>query len=168
MPQHPTPLRRSNLFQSTILKHGLLEGSTILFRYSYPSCTPLESSQLGELKWAGLCEKGPYGCSRGFEISRDKVRSIKMMSQYDDETLIACCAMMTHDSNMWSVSFESHCSEVFCSFDSLKSVTVWQSYVCFKCWLLLSSSQILCQSWLYESSHNSTKKQDFYKRFSTM
>ena len=66
--------------------------------------------------WAGLCQKGPYGCGRGFEISRDKVQSIKMMMKYDDETLIACCAMMTHFSHLWSASFESHCAEVSCSF----------------------------------------------------
>ena len=45
-------LRRSNLFQSTIFKHGLLEGSTILLQYSYISHTKLESSLLGELKCA--------------------------------------------------------------------------------------------------------------------
>ena len=45
-------LRRSNLFQLTIFKHGLLEGSTILLRYSSISRTKLESSLLGELKCA--------------------------------------------------------------------------------------------------------------------
>ena len=45
-------LRRSNLFQLTIFKHGLLEGSTILLQYSSISCTKLESSLLGELKCA--------------------------------------------------------------------------------------------------------------------
>ena len=45
-------LWRSNLFQLTIFKHGLLEGSTILLQYSSISCTKLESSQLGELKYA--------------------------------------------------------------------------------------------------------------------
>ena len=42
-------LRCSNLFQLTIFKHRLLEGSTILLQYSYLSCTKLESSLLGEL-----------------------------------------------------------------------------------------------------------------------
>ena len=37
-------LRRSNLFQLTIFKHGLLEGSTILLQYSSISCIKLESS----------------------------------------------------------------------------------------------------------------------------
>ena len=118
--------------------------------------------------WAGLCEKGPYGCGRGFEISRDKVWSITMMMQYDTDNLIACCAMMTHCSNLWSASFESHCAEVSCGFWFIEIGSCLATYVCFKCWLLLSSSQILCQSWLYENSHNSTKEQDFYKRFSTM
>ena len=45
-------LRRSNLFQLTIFKHGLLEGLTILLQYSSISRTKLESSLLGELKCA--------------------------------------------------------------------------------------------------------------------
>ena len=45
-------LRCSNLFQLTIFKHGLLEGSTILLQYSSISCTKLESSLSGELKCA--------------------------------------------------------------------------------------------------------------------
>ena len=45
-------LRLSNLFQLTIFKRGLLEGSTIFLQYSSISCTKLESSLLGELKCA--------------------------------------------------------------------------------------------------------------------
>ena len=45
-------LRRSNLFQLTIFKHGLPEGSTILLQYSSISRTKFESSLLGELKCA--------------------------------------------------------------------------------------------------------------------
>ena len=45
-------LRRSNTFQLTIYKHGLLEGLTILLQYSLISRTKLESSLLGELKCA--------------------------------------------------------------------------------------------------------------------
>ena len=45
-------LQRSNLFQLTIFKHGLLEGSTILLQYSSISRTKLESSLLGDLKCA--------------------------------------------------------------------------------------------------------------------
>ena len=51
-------LRCSNLFQLTIFKHGLLEGSTILLQYSSRSCIKLESSLLGELKCA---ISGGYG-----------------------------------------------------------------------------------------------------------
>ena len=47
-------LQRSNLFQLTIFKHGLLEGSTTLLQYSSISRTKLESSRLGELKYALL------------------------------------------------------------------------------------------------------------------
>ena len=45
-------LPRSKLFLWTVLKHGLLYGSTILLQYSAITRTPLESSQLGELKYA--------------------------------------------------------------------------------------------------------------------
>ena len=45
-------LRRLNLFLSTVLKHGLLERSTFLFQYSFISRTPMETSRLGELKYA--------------------------------------------------------------------------------------------------------------------
>ena len=45
-------LWRSNLFPKTIFKHGLLEGSTFLFQYSSITRTSLESSRLGELKYA--------------------------------------------------------------------------------------------------------------------
>ena len=45
-------LRRSKLFLSMVLKHGLLEGWTILLQYSAIARTPLESSRLGELKYA--------------------------------------------------------------------------------------------------------------------
>ena len=45
-------LPRSKLFLWMVFKHGLLEGSTILLQYSAITCTPLESSSLGELKYA--------------------------------------------------------------------------------------------------------------------
>ena len=45
-------LPRSKLFLWTVRKHGLLEGSTILLQYSAITRTPLEGSQLGELKYA--------------------------------------------------------------------------------------------------------------------
>ena len=50
--RHTKKLRRSNLFQLTIFKHWLLEGSTILLQYSSISCRKSESSLLGELKCA--------------------------------------------------------------------------------------------------------------------
>ena len=45
-------LRRSNLFLSMVFKYGLLKGSTFLFQYSSITRTQLESSRLGELKYA--------------------------------------------------------------------------------------------------------------------
>ena len=44
-------LRCSKLFLSMVSKHGLLEGYTFLFQNSSITCTPLESSRLGELKY---------------------------------------------------------------------------------------------------------------------
>ena len=45
-------LPRSKLFLWTVFKHGLLEESIILIQYSAITRTPLESSPLGELKYA--------------------------------------------------------------------------------------------------------------------
>ena len=45
-------LPRSKLFLWTVFKHGLLERSTILLQHSAITRTPLESSRLGELKYA--------------------------------------------------------------------------------------------------------------------
>ena len=49
-------LRRSNLFPSMIFKYGLLEGSTILLQHRSISRTKLQSSLLGELRYAILAE----------------------------------------------------------------------------------------------------------------
>ena len=45
-------LPRSKLFLLMVFKHVLLEGSTFLFQYSSMARAPLESSQLGELRYA--------------------------------------------------------------------------------------------------------------------
>ena len=45
-------LPRSKLFLWMALKHGLLEGSTFIFQYSSMTRAPLDSSRLGELKYA--------------------------------------------------------------------------------------------------------------------
>ena len=45
-------LWRSKLFLWTVFKNGLLEGSTILLQYSTITRTLLESSRLGESKYA--------------------------------------------------------------------------------------------------------------------
>ena len=60
-------LPRSKLFLWTVFKHGLLEGLTILLQYSAITRTPLESSPLGELK---------YAISAGYEV-RPKNKSIQ-------------------------------------------------------------------------------------------
>ena len=45
-------LLRSKLFLSIAFKHGLLEGSKLLFQYISMTCALLESFRLGELKYA--------------------------------------------------------------------------------------------------------------------
>ena len=55
-----------SFFLWTVFKHGLLEGSTILLEYSAITRTPLESSRLGELK---------YAISPGYDV-RPKNKSI--------------------------------------------------------------------------------------------
>ena len=45
-------LPRSKLFLSMAFKHGFLEGSTFQFLHSSMTRAPLESCQLGELKYA--------------------------------------------------------------------------------------------------------------------
>ena len=49
---HKTKKLPRSLFLSTVFKHGLPEGSTILLQYSAITCTLLESSRLSELKYA--------------------------------------------------------------------------------------------------------------------
>ena len=65
-------LQRSELFLWTVFKHGLLEGSTILLQYSAITRTPLESSWLGELK---------YAISPGYDI-RLKNKSIQKCKKW--------------------------------------------------------------------------------------
>ena len=66
-------LRRSNLLLSTVFKHGLLEGSTFLFQYTSITLRPLESSRLGELK---------YAISAGFDVrpNNKSIRKCKKMT----------------------------------------------------------------------------------------
>ena len=72
-------LRRLNLFQLTIFKHGLLEGSTILFQYSSISHTKLESSLLGEFKCA---------ISAGYDVTlkNKSIQKCKKMTLCDERT----------------------------------------------------------------------------------
>ena len=72
-------LRRSNLFQLTIFKHWLLEGSTILLQYSSISRTKLESSLLGELKCA---------ISAGYDVilKNTSIRKCKKMTLCGERT----------------------------------------------------------------------------------
>ena len=74
---------RSKLFLSTVFKHGLLEGSTILLKYSAITHTPLESSRLGELK---------YAISAGEDI-RPKIRAMESakMAFRDERTWSLYC-----------------------------------------------------------------------------
>ena len=49
---HKTKKLPRSLFLSMAFKHGLLEGSKFLFQYSSMTSEPLESSGLGELRYA--------------------------------------------------------------------------------------------------------------------
>ena len=72
-------LRRLKLFLSMVFKHGLLEGSTFLFQYSFITHTKLESCQLGELKYALLA---------GYDIrlKNESLRKGKKVTFYDRRT----------------------------------------------------------------------------------
>ena len=72
-------LQRSKLFLSTIFKHGLLEGSTFLFEYSFITYTKFESSGLGELKYAD---------SAGYDVrlKNESLQEGKKLSLRDDRT----------------------------------------------------------------------------------
>ena len=72
-------LPRSKLFLWTVLKHGLLEGSTILLQYSAITLTPLGSSRLGELEYAIL---------PGYDV-RPKNKSVRKCKKWH-------CAMSVH------------------------------------------------------------------------
>ena len=78
-------LPRSKLFLSMAFKHGLLEGSTFIFLYSSMTCAPLESSRLGELK---------YAISAGYDVrlKNKSVRKCKKMTLRDERTWSLCCA----------------------------------------------------------------------------
>ena len=69
-------LQRSNLFQLTIFKHGLLEGLTILLQYSSISRTKLESSRLGKLKHAILA-------GQDVRLKNESLRKCKKMTFHD-------------------------------------------------------------------------------------
>ena len=84
-------LRCSKLFLSTVFKHGLLEGSTILLQYSAITRTPLESSPLGEFK---------YAISPGYDVRPKKksIRKCKKMTLRDGRTWSLWCGQVRHAS----------------------------------------------------------------------
>ena len=114
-------------------------------------------------KWAGLCEKGPYGCGHGWDIawqSSINKNDHALWWNFDrmlrnDDALQQPVVCIFRKPLCWSfLQFLIHQNRlVFGKVTSVSSV---------------SSSQILSRSWLYENSHNSTKEQDFYKRFSSV
>ena len=69
-------LPHSKLFLWMVFKHGLLEGSTILLKYTAITRTLLESSSLGELK---------YAISPGEDV-RPKTKSIRKCKKWHCET----------------------------------------------------------------------------------
>ena len=80
-------LQRSSLFQLTIFKHGLPEGSTILLQYSFISRIKLESSLLDELKCA---------ISAGYDVTL-KNKSIRKCKKWHCATNVhGHCSMVYH------------------------------------------------------------------------
>ena len=71
-------LPRSKLFLLRVFKHRLLEGLTILLQYSAITSTPLESSRLGELK---------YAISPGYDV-RPKKKSIRKCKKWHCATSV--------------------------------------------------------------------------------
>ena len=66
----------AQLFLSTVFKHGLLEGSTFLFQYSFITHRKLESSRLSEIKYALLA---------GYDVrlKKESLRKGERMTFYD-------------------------------------------------------------------------------------
>ena len=62
-----------------VLKHGLLEGSTFLFQYSFITHTKWESPQLGELKYA-------ISAGNDAKLKNESLRKGKKMTFYDRRT----------------------------------------------------------------------------------
>ena len=82
----------SKLFIWTVFKHGLLEGSTILLQYSAITRTPLESSPLGELK---------YAISAGYDVrpKNKSIRKCKKMTMRDGRTWSLYCRLVQSSSD---------------------------------------------------------------------
>ena len=78
-------LPNSKLFLWAVFKHGLLEGSTISLQYSAITRTPLETSQLGQLK---------YAISAGEDVRlKDKsVWKVQEITLRDERTWSQYCA----------------------------------------------------------------------------
>ena len=67
---------RSCFYLLTVFKHGLLEGLTFLFQYSFITHTKLESSRLGKFK---------YAISAGYDVrlQNKSLRKGKKSTFYD-------------------------------------------------------------------------------------
>ena len=78
-------------FPSTISRHGLLEGSTFLFHYSYTCWTPFESSWSGQLKYA-------------FSPSKDlrSKNNSSLKGKIHRETVIARRALSLRYEQLWT------------------------------------------------------------------
>ena len=89
-------LRRSKLFLSTVSKHGFLEGSTFLYQYSSITRTPLESSRLGELK---------YAISAGEDVILKNKSSSKVQKRRCAESVHRHC-IVDRFGQVWSCCFD--------------------------------------------------------------
>ena len=108
-------LPHSKLFLCTVLKHGLLEGSTIFPQWRAITRTPFKSSPLGELK---------YAISAGWDV-RLKNKSIgkcKKMTSRDGRTWSLYCGLAQTSSD----KFEQVRTRVKRYFSSTVSCTLFK------------------------------------------
>ena len=109
-------LRHSKLFLWTVFKHGLLEGSTFLFQYSSLSRTRLESSRLGELK---------YALSPGYDV-RPKNKSIRKCKKWHCATSVHGHCIVDRLRQVWTS--QNRCEALFFLNRELHAVQIWPTH----------------------------------------
>ena len=109
-------LPRLKLFLSMVFKHGLLEGSTFLFQYSSMTSAPLESSPLGELKYAIL---------PGYNV-RLKNKSIRKCKNLHSETSVRGHCIVHRSGQAWTS--QNRCDELFFLNRESHALQIWPTH----------------------------------------